>query len=140
MKQLEGQLRKGRITEVPEGEDVSSLLYQMAVAMEEHGGIGLAANQLGLDRRIILINCSGFTQEFINPVILRRWGGRARGPEKCLSFPGKQVDVLRYKRIKIRGYNLNWGEITHNLSGINARVAQHEMDHLEGVTMLDVAL
>jgi len=99
--------------------------------------IGLAANQIGLNKRLMVINCQGFKQVFINPVIERAWGGTSGMKEQCLSFPKKTVWVMRYKRIRIVGVDENWDKVRFKPRGLPCRVMQHEYDHLHGISMMD---
>jgi len=98
---------------------------------------GLAANQLGYHARILVIKYDGRYKVIIDPEYLRKWGGKSTKKEGCLSVPGtitKPVRVSRYKRVKIKYFDLDekrWVE--RNFSNTNARVIQHEMDHLDGV-------
>ena len=120
-------------------EDVSALLAEMLETMVDGDGAGIAANQLGHDKRVIIISADGFHQEFINPVITKRYGGKVLGKEGCLSFLGKECMVVRYRQVIIEGYTKDRKPVRRKLKGFTARVAQHEVDHLNGVTFLDVA-
>jgi peptide deformylase len=121
--------------EVERDEDVSELLDAMWLEMKESRGIGLAANQIGVLKRVIIINAKGFSQEFINPVITKKYGGKAMSVEGCLSFPGIQVKVSRYKNIVIEGLDGNMNPVKRKLKGLQAYCAQHEVDHLNGITI-----
>ena len=133
------------ITPVPHGEKCRDLVEAMFASMEYPNGIGLAAPQIGEDKRIIVINVpaiknrrnvSGSTKHaIINPEIFWRKGAMEIAPEGCLSFPGAQVAVPRWPRIKVRGFDLRWNPITIGGKGLVARVLQHEIDHLMGRTL-----
>ena len=94
--------------------------------------VGLASNQIGYDRRIILVkNETGFTA-MVNPRIFCKTGGIKKGIETCLSFPGLKPKVRRYRRIKVEYQEVtgrtNWVEFYEDY----ARIVQHEIDHLNG--------
>jgi peptide deformylase len=115
---------------------VVSLAKEMAEVMVASQGIGLAAPQVGTARRIITVNVGDGFLYLINPVILEQ-DGRARREEGCLSCPGIAVAVDRSERVMVRGLDLNGEEVTIQAEGLRARVLQHEIDHLNGVLILD---
>ena len=122
-------------TEIPQGEDVRLLVNALWTNMTMHRGIGLAANQIGIPQRAIVVHAGPFRQEFINPVITRCYGGASTSREGCLSFPGLSVPVVRSKQIVVEGFDVNWKPIKRKLKGLAARCVQHEVDHLNGVTI-----
>lgn len=95
-------------------------------------GIALAANQLAIDKRIIIIYANGFGQEFLNPVITKTYGKKTVSREGCLSSYN-QYKVYRYKRIVVEGVDVNNKPIRYNLKGLLAVAIQHEIDHLNGI-------
>ena len=111
---------------------------QMFDLMYEARGIGLAANQVGLPYRLFVINPTGdpeqpqFEQVFINPEILRR-NGSEESEEGCLSLPEVYGPVNRAERIVVEAFDLDGQQLRFELEGIDARVVQHENDHLDGV-------
>ena len=134
-----------RAKPVPEGERCRELIDAMYDAMDYPNGIGLAAPQIGVDKRIIVIHvpaikkgvqvCGSTKQAIINPVITWKRGAMEMGYEGCLSFEGIQVAVPRWPRIKVQGFNLRWEPITIGGKGLVARVLQHEIEHLDGITL-----
>lgn len=123
--------------EVPSGEDVTPLVNEMWRLMFEHRGIGLAANQVGELKRLIVVSVGGFRQEIINPVITKRYGGRNTSREGCLSFPGAQITKVRDNQIIVEGFDRKWSPIRRKLKGLAARCVQHEVDHLDGKNITD---
>ena len=105
-------------------------------------GIGLAANQVDLPYRLFVMNLksdpAAADEEyvFINPVILKR-SGTAEEEEGCLSLPEIYAPVKRSDKIVLSAYNLAGEEVKYELSGLFARAAQHEYDHLDGVLFVD---
>ena len=121
--------------------DLVKVIREMFQLMYASRGIGLAANQVGLPLRLFVANLSGEAgsgeeQVFINPVLTKPKGNE-EGEEGCLSFPQLYGPVIRPKEVTVNAYNLRGEEIKANLSGMLARVIQHEYDHLEGVLFVD---
>ena len=116
---------------------------QMLDLMYEARGLGLAANQVALPYRMIVLNLTGDAQQrdqegvFINPVILERKGGTVEDEEGCLSFPGLFAKVRRAKAVKVQAYNLQGEAVEVSASDLAARCWQHEIDHLNGVMFID---
>ena len=107
----------------------------LETAMSQPPCVGLAANQVGFDKRIILIRPFGgkLYKIMVNPVIYCKTGGIKKGKEGCLSFPGKSFIVRRHKTVKVR-YQIVTGRIMEDTyTGMSARVVQHEIGHLNGV-------
>lgn len=128
---------KNYCAEVADGESVLALVAGMLKICEERNGWGLAANQVDVMQRVIVFNFHGFTQALINPVITRAWGGMSCVEESCLSFPLAHVQVFRHKKITIKGFDVLWNPIEYKWRGDLARIAQHEIDHLDGITMFE---
>jgi len=120
---------------------LQEVVAEMFQRMYEAEGIGLAANQVDLPLRLFVVNVAGKRDEgeelvFINPVLSRPKGEEER-EEGCLSLPGLYAPVVRPERVTLSAYNLLGEEIHSDLSGILARVVQHETDHLDGVLFVD---
>lgn len=120
-------------------ENVLNLIKAMQAIMLKGdyrgAGTGLAANQVGVLKRIIVIDISGFNETIINPEITRRFGGLVGREEGCLSFPGIRVMKVRHRQIVVEGFDEARNEVRHKLKGWAARVVQHEVDHLNGITI-----
>jgi len=122
-------------------EQMAELVEQMRQTMYKANGIGLAAPQVGQSIQLALVDITqGENQDefmvFINPVIIESEGSES-GDEGCLSIPGITTQVSRFTRIKIKAYDLNGKEIQREFEGYKARVIQHEIDHLEGILIMD---
>lgn len=119
--------RCGEVTRVDA--QLRGWISQMQALVAEHNGLGLAANQVGLPYRIFV------TQDdvYINPVIKNMTGGWTEHAEGCLSLPNVYINVKRHKKVKLQAYNLSGEEVNITLSGMKARVVQHEVDHLDGL-------
>ena len=116
---------------------LKQLIADMWESMRGYRGQGLAACQIGVLKRVIVINSNGFRQAFINPRITKRYGGKITSKEGCLSFPGKQVLIVRFKQVIIEGFDEEWEPVTRKLKGQSAICAQHEVDHLDGITLVN---
>jgi peptide deformylase len=121
--------------------NIHKLLDDMADTMYEAQGVGLAAPQVGILKRVIVMDCGeeyGGLIELINPEIIKKEGEQF-GPEGCLSIPGLQGDVRRAQKCTVKGWDRNGQEIEIEGEELLARCIQHEVDHLNGVLFLDVA-
>lgn len=116
--------------------EVVELVQAMSRLMVSAQGIGLAAPQVGVSRRIITLNAGDGLISLINPMVLERHG-QGKMEEGCLSCPGITVDVTRSEKILVRGLNLDGEEVIIEAEGLKARVLQHEIDHLDGVLIVD---
>lgn len=120
---------------------ICELVKDMAVVMEKEGGIGIAAPQVGESLQISIIdippNCGGLGRiVLINPKIISAYGSEIDA-EGCLSAPGIQVKVKRFKEVTVEAMNL-YGEVKqYKGTGLLARALQHEMDHLNGIVIID---
>ena len=96
------------------------------------GCVGLACNQIGILKRIIIIRFAGDWLVMINPVIEEAWAGRFNAKEGCLSLPGKSVSMRRYKKIRVTYTVVSGDWIDKKFTKFTARIIQHEVDHLNG--------
>ncbi|WP_127534148.1 peptide deformylase [Paenibacillus kobensis] len=121
--------------------NLHKLLKDMAETMYDAEGVGLAAPQIGISKRVIVVDIgdeeSGLI-EMVNPVIVSSEGEQL-GPEGCLSIPNLNGDVKRADLIKIAGQDRNGNPFEVEASGFLARAFQHEIDHLNGVLFTDIA-
>lgn len=100
------------------------------------GRAGLAAPQIGILRRAIVMDCGEGLIELVNPEILEM-AGEQTGPEACLSYPGFAGNVKRAQYVRIRAVNREGGSFELAGEGYLARCIQHEIDHLDGVLFVD---
>jgi len=115
---------------------IKSLIVNMVQTMEEGHGIGLAAPQVGVSKRVIVVKADFRGQRIlalINPKITKRSRKKEKGEEGCLSFPGIFLEIKRAEEIRIKAININGEKINLKVNGILARVFQHEVDHLNGI-------
>lgn len=117
---------------------VRRVLDNMKETMYAFDGIGLAAIQIGVPKRMIVVDPGDNYMELINPVITDS-SGQKKASEGCLSVPGKVGLVDRAQKITVQALNRDGEEITLEAEDLLARVLQHEIDHLEGVLFIDIA-
>lgn len=135
-------LRKVSKPVVQINRNIHKLLDDMAETMYDAHGVGLAAVQIGILKRVIVVD----TQEedgpglieMINPEIVEK-SGTQLGPEGCLSIPGLNGDVKRYDKVVVRGLNRDGEMFEIHAEDFMARAFQHEVDHLNGILFTDIA-
>lgn len=120
-------------------EATRKLVQDMIPTMHIANGVGLAAPQIGVSEQVIIVNP---TQEkgkeivLINPVIVRR-SGRMESTEGCLSVPGAQVKLRRWKEVEVNYIDLSGEKRNIKADELLARILQHEIDHLNGTLIID---
>jgi peptide deformylase len=114
-------------------------IKRMGELMNDALGVGLAATQLGVLHRLLVyrVQPQAPVSALINPEIEWRGGEEEIAEEGCLSLPAVLVEVERPVHVRVRGLNEEGEEVVVEASGLEARVIQHEMDHLDGVLILD---
>jgi len=113
------------------------LVEDMVEAMIRANGVGLAAPQIGVSRRIIVLDLDGQLRVLINPEIVDTSDETQEALEGCLSVPGVDAEVARPLMARVRGTSLDEETVTVEGEGVMARAIQHELDHLDGVLFLD---
>ena len=127
--------------------ELKPLIDNMFETLLQAEGCGLAAPQVGLGLRLFIVDgtelaedypeCANFKKVFINPEMIERSEEKITYSEGCLSLPGISENVIRPQKIRIRYYDENCQEHEDELSGFDARIVQHEYDHLEGNVFTD---
>ena len=115
---------------------ILQLLDDMLETMRENDGVGLAAPQVGVRERAIVINNAGTIIELVNPVIIKR-AGEQQEVEGCLSVPGVYGITKRPMTVKVRARNRRGRIRIYTATGLMARAFCHEIDHLDGVLFTD---
>lgn len=126
---------------------LTALIENMWETMYRAQGVGLAAPQVGLSKRIFVIDATPFIEDdaglkdfkkvFLNPEILEESGQEWVFNEGCLSFPDLREDISRKPDIRISYYDEQFNQHEETFTGLAARIIQHEYDHIEGVVMVD---
>jgi peptide deformylase len=121
----------------PESSDIKKTIDEMIACMKEHNGLGLAATQIGKPIRLCVIEEEGEKYVMINPKITSFSKELIEIEEGCLSFPGKYFLIKRPEKIKARYLNENGERVKIKADGLLARAVQHEIDHLDGILLID---
>jgi peptide deformylase len=138
LKKIAGEIEKDSM-------DLKPLIASMFETMYNAHGVGLAAPQIGKNIRLFVLDSQHMVEDdekpikkvFINPVLLDEFGDEWAMEEGCLSIPGIRAEVIRPEKIGIKYFDENWKEVIEEMDGINARIFQHEYDHLEGILFTD---
>ncbi len=117
-------------------DEVRQLVEDMFETMDAAKSIGLAANQVGVTRRVAVVDVDGDRFAMIDPRIVET-EGRAVAEEGCLSIPDIYADVTRPDRVVIEALDLAGNRYRKEATGLKARAIQHEIDHLDGILFLD---
>jgi peptide deformylase len=120
-------------------DELAQLVERMAGLMENADGAGLAATQVGVLRRVFVMRSgeNGDTRTLVNPELVWRSDEVDVDDEGCLSLQGLLVPVERSSSVKVKAKDPQGTEVTLELTGFEARACQHELDHLDGVLMID---
>lgn len=120
-------------------ERLAKLLDDMAETMYAANGVGLAAPQVGISKRVIVVDVGDQLYEMVNPEIVEKSGEQMEPPEGCLSIPGLLGYVKRANKLQLKGQDRHGNPIELTAEGFLARAFQHEIDHLNGVLFIDIA-
>lgn len=119
-------------------DEARELIPRMYQAMVDYHGVGLAAPQIGVSRRIFVYDVGEGPHALVNPRFVNK-RGEEWALEGCLSVPGLQGEVPRAAIVTVTGINENGEKVKIRADGLMARVFQHEMDHLDGTLFIDKA-
>jgi peptide deformylase len=122
-------------------EEIKDLIRDMRETMYASGGIGLAAPQIGVNQRVIVVDVTPYQPDLepfalINPEIISEEGG-VDSEEGCLSVPGLMETIKRKEKVIVRGLDEEGNEVEIEASGMLAICLQHEIDHLNGLTVVE---
>lgn len=127
--------RAGEVTTVDD--DVRKLVRDMRDTMIAAPGIGLAAPQVGVQRRVIVYDFGEGFQALVNPEIVEKSAEQETGDEGCLSIPGLSFPVPRAIWVRVRGLDEHGRRVEYEAEDLHAVVIQHEVDHLDGILFID---
>lgn len=138
IRQLGDEILRKKCREVPEmTPKLQELVEDMYDTMYEAEGVGLAASQVGILKRIVVIDVDGTPYTMVNPRILEVSEDTELGSEGCLSVPGKAGDVIRPVSVRAEAWDENMEHYVVEADGYLARAICHELDHLEGIVYVD---
>lgn len=118
-------------------DELRTLLASMYETMDAALGVGLAANQVGVARRVAVIDAEGQRFAMINPAIVERGATRSAAEEGCLSIPDIYGEVTRPDAVTLEAQDAEGKTFRLELTGLPARAVQHEIDHLNGILFID---
>lgn len=134
--------------EIENKEELLSLITDLRDTLENSEGCGLAAPQIGVSKRVLVVDgdvmadvynyLKGFKRVMINPVVINESPQKCEFNEGCLSIPGIYADVTRPSSITVEYYDENFKKVTETLDKFACRMVQHEMSHLDGVLFTDL--
>ena len=120
-------------------DEIRNLIDDMAEAMYQDDGVGLAATQVGISKRLIVIDAGEGFSVLINPELVEKSKEEESMEEGCLSLPEIRLPIKRANRIVVKGLNEKGEPVQYEKEGLMARVYLHEIDHLNGVLIIDHA-
>jgi len=130
-------LRKKSVLVDKIDKEIKTLIHNMEVTMKKANGAGLAAPQVGVLKRIILVRPNNKTYVLINPEFKFKDKELYSDVEGCLSVPGKNIQILRSKNVVVEFMGIDGDLYEMNACDLFARVIQHEIDHLDGKLIVD---
>ena len=144
-----GVLReKAAPADLEKKEEISALVQDLKDTLDRAEGCGLAAPQIGVSSRVLIVDgremtdvydyLAGFFRVMINPVIVSESAAQCEYNEGCLSVPGIYADVRRPESITVEYWNENFEKVTETFDKFACRMIQHEMSHLDGVLFTDL--
>jgi peptide deformylase len=116
---------------------IQNLIDDMIETMKKEKGVGIAAPQVGVNERVIIVDVDGDIDAYINPKIFSASDSLVESEEGCLSVPGTFGIVMRSDRVKVKALDRNGLPVRLSLRGLPAIIFQHEIDHLDGVLFVD---
>ena len=129
-------LRKETEKVITIDDDIKSLVANLYNVMRKYGGIGLAAPQIGVSKKVAVVEVDGKSITLINPEIVKADNTSVK-VEGCLSFPTVNISHIRPEYIKVKSLDLNGKEVEYEAEGLAARAIDHEIDHLKNVLFID---
>ncbi|HHX58622.1 MAG TPA: peptide deformylase [Candidatus Moranbacteria bacterium] len=129
--------KKNKLVADPTSPEIKQLISNMLETLRSQDGLGLAAPQVGENLRLCIVEVDNEVFVLINPEIKKLYGDSVTMEEGCFSFPGKFLPVVRPRNIKLTAVDEAGRKYTMHAKGILARAIQHEIDHLDGILLVD---
>ncbi|RLC35306.1 MAG: peptide deformylase [Candidatus Nealsonbacteria bacterium] len=118
-------------------EEIKNLGWDMVETLEVNDGVGLAAPQVGVSKRVIIVQTEKGPVILVNPKIIKKSREKETMEEGCLSLPGIWLKIKRAKKVEAVAIDKEGKKIKINTEGLSARILQHEIDHLNGILIID---
>ncbi len=145
MKVLHNPNKQLRVVSVPvaadlvSSKDIQGLIEDLKVTMKKENGIGIAAPQVGIHERVIIVEMNGKPTAFINPELSDKSFKLIESEEGCLSVPGQWGLVKRHRSVTVKALDAHGVPVSFKANGLIAIIFQHEIDHLDGILFIDRA-
>ena len=117
--------------------EIKELIFNMKETIQQVQGVGLAAPQIGVSKRVIVVQTERGAVGFINPKIIKKSREKETQEEGCLCLPGIFLKIKRFREVEVEAQNEAGESIGAKSEGLLARIFQHELDHLNGVLIID---
>ena len=131
------QMKMPEYTEPLPNVNMNNLITRMKMTMKKFGGIGLSANQCGINTRIFIIGTDDYQIACINPKIVNQSAEISKDSEGCLSYPAFTLKIERPKWVDVEYTDENGKVVQTRLEGLTARCYQHELDHMNGIRFVN---
>lgn len=128
--------KKSRVVDKFDGK-LSDLIDDMTETMRNADGVGLAAVQVGILKRVVIVDIGEGLIELVNPEIIEMSNEKQITPEGCLSLPGQSGNTVRPMTVKVKAQDRNGKWYIHKGTGLKAKAFCHEIDHLDGILYID---
>jgi peptide deformylase len=132
-----GSFLRKKAKDAVSGEKTDKLIEEMKRILHENEGVGLAAPQIGVSEKIIVVDTGKESFSLLNPKIVEKSEEKITTKEGCLSLRGVWLEVARSKKVKVEAENQQGEKVTISAEGFLAVVFQHEIDHLNGKLFID---
>lgn len=117
--------------------DAEFLAYSLAETMQKYGGLGISANQVGINKRVCAVAAEETIWVMFNPEIVEKSLTNSKFSEGCLSYPGLYIKIPRAETVKVRFQAIGGQIVEKEVSGLTSVCIQHELDHLDGIVYTD---
>lgn len=117
--------------------EMMETLQRMEYTMEGNEGVGLAAPQVGISQQMIIVKDEDSNYAFFNPKVIKEKGKRVIDEEGCLSLPGVFLKIKRKEKVEVEAQTLEGETVRIEAKGLGARIFQHEIDHLQGILIIN---
>ena len=139
--------RKAEPVDLEDKEDIARLVADLKETLAKAEGCGLAAPQIGVSKRVVIVDATGMEENYpylegfhrvlVNPVVVEESGETCTFEEGCLSIPGIYAEVRRPARITVEYHDENLEKVTETFDRFGCRMVQHELSHLDGDMFVD---
>jgi len=138
IKKFSDPVLKERAREVSEiTPEIKELIFNMKETLRQAQGVGLAAPQVGVSKRVIVVETEKGAVGFVNPEIIAKGKQKEAQEEGCLCLPGLFLKIKRTKEVEVEALDINGNKVEITTEGLLARIFQHEIDHLDGILITD---